>query len=93
MPTSASGCWQVATRVTGETCVYLSVRNSPRVGGGGRVGGGWGRVRGWGRGMEIPFLIENFMKHGSWTVSHAQTESQRPHIKKIWTKMKTYGQG
>jgi hypothetical protein len=82
MPTSASGCWRVATQVTGETCVYLSVRNSPGVGGGGGAGGG----------MEFPLLIENFMKHGSWTLSHSQTESQRPHIKKILIKMKNYGQ-
>jgi hypothetical protein len=33
MHTSASGCWRVATQVTGETCVYLSVINSPGVGG------------------------------------------------------------
>ncbi len=36
MPTSASGCWREATWVTGETCVYLSVRNCPRRGRGGR---------------------------------------------------------
>ncbi len=42
MPTSASGSWQVATWVTGETCVYLTMRNSPGVGSGGGVGGGGG---------------------------------------------------
>jgi hypothetical protein len=56
------------------------------VGSGGVVGAG----EGGGGGMDFPFLSENFMGRGSWTVSHAQTESQRPHIKKIWTKMKNY---
>ncbi len=42
MPTSASGFWQVATWVTGEICVYLTVRNSPGVGGRGVVGSGGG---------------------------------------------------
>ncbi len=32
-------------------------------------------------------LIENFMEHRSWTVSHSQTEIQRPHIEKIFTKI------
>jgi hypothetical protein len=53
--------------------------------GGGGVGG-----RG---GEELPVLIENYREHGSWTVSHAQTEIQRPHIEEIFTKNKNYGQG
>ena len=59
----------------GVTCVYLSVRNCPGAG------------KGWGEGKELPVLIENFMEHVSWTVSHAQTEIQRPHIEKIFTKI------
>jgi hypothetical protein len=81
MLTSASDCWRVVTWVTGVTCVYLRVRNCPGAG------------EGWGGGEELTVLIENFMEHGSWTVSHAQTEIQRPHIEKIFTKMKKYGQG
>jgi hypothetical protein len=46
--------------------------------GGGGVGGG----------EELPVLIENFMRYVSWTISHAQTEIQRPHIEKIFTKLK-----
>ncbi len=38
-------------------------------------------------------LIENFIEHVSWTVSHAQTEIQRPHVEKSFTKIKNYGQG
>jgi len=41
-------------------------------------GSGWG-----GGGEELPLLIENFMKHVSWTVSHAQTEIQRPHMEEM----------
>ena len=52
---------------------------------------GRGGVMGRG-GEELPLLIENFMKHVSWTVSHAQTEIQRPPIEEIFTKMKNYGQ-
>ncbi len=51
--------------------------------GGGGVGGG----------EELPLLIENFMEHVSWTVSHGQTEIQRPHIEAIFTKIKNYVQG
>jgi hypothetical protein len=51
MPTSASGCWRVATGVTGETCVYLCVRNCPGAG------------EGWGEGEELPVSIEAFMEH------------------------------
>jgi hypothetical protein len=51
---------------------------------------GWGGV---GVGEELPLLIENFMEHVSWTVSHAQTEIQRPHIEAIFTKIKNYEQG
>ncbi len=43
-------------------------------------------------GEELPLLIENFMEHVSWTVSHAQTEIQRPHMEEIFTKSKNYGQ-
>jgi hypothetical protein len=46
MPTSAFGCWRLATWITGETCVYLSVRNIPGV----RVGEGWGAGEGRGGG-------------------------------------------
>jgi hypothetical protein len=42
---------------------------------------------------ELPVLIENVMEHVSWTVSHAQTEIQRPNIVKNFTKIKNYGQG
>ncbi len=38
-------------------------------------------------------LIENFMEHVSWIVSQPQTEIQRPHIEKIFTKIKNYGKG
>jgi hypothetical protein len=62
-------------------CDYLSVRNCPGAG------------EGWGGGEELPLLIENFMEHVSWTVSHAQTEIQRPHMEEISTKIKNYGQG
>jgi hypothetical protein len=82
MPPSASGCWRVATRVTGETCVYLSVRNSSEVVGGAGVGGGGGM----GGGTDFLLIIENIMEHGSWIVSHAQKEIQRPHIKKFGPK-------
>jgi hypothetical protein len=51
------------------------VRNCPGAG----EGGG---------GEELTVLNENFMEHGSWTVSHAQTEIQRPDIEKIVTKLK-----
>jgi hypothetical protein len=54
MATSASGSWQVATGVTGETCVYLSVRNSPGL----WAGEGWGAEEGWGGGEEYPVLSE-----------------------------------
>ncbi len=80
MPTSASGCWRVATLVTGVTCVYLSVRNCPGAG------------EGWGGGMEFPVAYWIYMKNGPRAGSHAQTESQRPHIKKNFTKIKNYGQ-
>ncbi len=63
------------------SCVYLSLRNCPGAG------------EGWGGGEELPVLIENYMEHGSWTVSHAQTEIQRPHIEEMFTKNKNYGQG
>ncbi len=53
----------------------------------------WGAREGWGGGEELPVLIENFMEHCSWTVSQAQIEIQRPHIEKIFTKIKNYGQG
>ncbi len=57
-------CWcpPLLLAVGGVTCVYLSVRNCPGAG------------EGWGVGEELPVLIENFMEHVSWTVSHAQTE-------------------
>jgi hypothetical protein len=32
---------------------------------------------------ELPLLIENFMEHVSWTVSHAQTEIQKPHMEEM----------
>jgi hypothetical protein len=53
--------------------------------------GGRGGDEGWGGGEELPFLIENFMEHASWTVYHAQTEIQRPHIdtfRKFLSKLK-----
>ncbi len=73
MPTSASGCWWC------DLC--LSEREKlPRGGGGvGGVGGG---------GEELPVLIENFMEHASWTVSHAQKEIQRPHMEIFLPKLK-----
>jgi hypothetical protein len=40
-------------------------------------------AQGWGTGERWNFLYKFKL----------QTESQRPHIKKIWTKMKNYGQG
>ncbi len=51
-----------------------------------------GAGEGWGGGEEFPLLIENFREHVSWTVSHAQTEIQRPHMEEIFTKIKNYGQ-
>ncbi len=59
MPTSASGCWRVATGVTGETCVYLCVRNCPGAG----VRNCPGAGEGWGEGEELPVSIETFMEH------------------------------
>ena len=44
-------------------------------------------------GEELPVLIENFMEHVYRTVSHAQTDIQRPHMEEIFTKIKNYGQG
>jgi hypothetical protein len=61
--------------VGGVTCDYVSVRNCPGTG------------EDWGAGEELPLLIENFMKHVSWTVSYAQTEIQRPPMEEIFTKM------
>jgi hypothetical protein len=49
---------------------------------------------GWGEVWNFLLLIENFMEHGSWTVSHAQTEIQRPTLRnldqneKLWTIIK-----
>jgi hypothetical protein len=59
----------------GVTCVHMSVKNCPWAG------------EGWGGGEELPLLIENYMDHGSWNVSHAQTEIQRPHTEAIFTKI------
>ncbi len=57
----------------------------------------WETAQGRGRGgggeeKELPLLIENYMDHSSWNVSHAQTEIQRPHTEAIYTKIKNYGQ-
>jgi hypothetical protein len=67
MPTFVSGCWGVATRVTGVT--YIFEREKLTRGG---VGVG-------GRGVASCVNLE-LHEAGSWNVSHAQTESQRPHI-------------
>ncbi len=76
-------CWNppLLLAVGGVTCDYLSVRNCPRAG------------EGCGGGEELPLLIENFMEHVYRTVSHAQTDIQRPHMEEIFTKIKNYGQG
>ncbi len=43
---------------------------------------------------KLPPRHRNYMKNGPRRAgSYAQTESQTPHINKIWTKSKNYGQG